>query len=549
MKRFAALYRKLDRLTGNLARLSALREYFSDAPAEDAAWAVYFLAGGKPSQLVPSRVLHAAALSASGLPDWLLGESYAAVGDFAETLALVLPEAVASDDAGLDEWMRSRLLPLRGQPPQAQEAALIEMWQRLDTWEKFTCLKLVTGGLRAGVSKLLVTRALAEVAGVDAKIIAQRLVGYTDRRAVPTAERYRALLTSEHEATSGTDGQPYPFFLAHPLQAELDQFGDVLGGPADWLIEWKWDGIRAQLVRRGANVWLWSRGEDLITERFPELARAAHSLPDGTVLDGEIVVWREERVAPFALLQTRIGRKSLTPKILADAPVVLMAFDLLQHDGVDIRTHTMRERRTALEALLVRAPSSAIRLSPLLTATDWRSLAEERARSRSLGVEGMLLKAASSAYGVGRTKSVGVWWKWKVEPYTVDAVLIYAQPGNGKRASLYTDYTFAVWDEDHTPREPGLVPFAKAYSGLTDAEIREVDAFVRRHTVERFGPVRSVEPQLVFELGFEGIAPSPRHKSGVAVRFPRILRWRRDKPVNEADTLTTLRALLHVPPT
>ncbi len=544
MKRFAALYRRLDGITSNLARLAALREYFAATRAEDAAWAVYFLAGGKPSQLVPTRVLHEAALSASGLPDWLLGESYAAVGDFAETIALVLPEASASDDAGLDVWMRERLLPLRGQSPGAQVAALIDFWHRLDSWERFTSLKLVTGGLRAGVSRLLVTRALAEVAGVDATIIAQRLVGYTDRRTTPTASSYRALIApASEDGVNAIGGQPYPFFLAHPLQAPLEELADVLGAPTDWLIEWNWDGIRAQLVRRSGEAWLWSRGEDLITERFPEIQDAAQSLPDGTVLDGEILAWPAERVAPFALLQKRIGRKQLTPKVLAEAPVVLMAFDVLELDGIDIRNRSITERRDALERLLESTANDALRLSPLLSAPDWPSLAKERARSRELGVEGMLLKAAGSRYGVGRTKNAGVWWKWKIEPYTVDAVLIYAQPGSGKRASLYTDYTFAVWDDSQPGGARALVPFAKAYSGLTDEEIQEVDRFVRRNTLERFGPVRSVAPELVFELGFEGIAPSPRHKSGVAVRFPRILRWRRDKPAHEADTLATLRAL------
>jgi DNA ligase-1 len=310
------------------------------------------------------------------------------------------------------------------------------------------------------------------------------------------------------------------------------------------MIEWKWDGIRAQLVRRNGETWLWSRGEDLITERFPEIASAARALPEGTVIDGEILAWKDERVAPFALLQKRIGRKQLTAKILAEAPAVLMAFDLLEHGGSDIRERSMQARRSELENLLLAAPGAALRVSPLLAAVDWNELGRQRSRSRELGVEGMLLKAADSRYGVGRTKSVGTWWKWKIDPYSVDAVLVYAQPGNGKRASLYTDYTFAVWDDAEHGDARSLVPFAKAYSGLTDAEIREVDAFVRRHTQERFGPVRSVAPQLVFELGFEGIAPSARHKSGVAVRFPRILRWRRDKPAGQADTLRTLRALL-----
>jgi DNA ligase-1 len=543
MKRFAALYRKLDGAAGNLDRLDALVDYFRGAPPEDAAWAVYFLAGGKPSQLVPTRVIVAAALTATALPDWLFSESYDAVGDLAETITLLLPEGQDDDDAGLAHWLDERLLPLRGQSPENQQAALLRMWATLGTWERFTCIKLMTGGLRVGVSRPIVTRALAAVAGLDPRVIAQRLVGYTDRRRTPSAAAYRALLAPVDAADTQADaGTPYPFFLAHPLQAVVDDFPALLGPPSQWLIEWKWDGIRAQLVRRSGDAWLWSRGEDLVTERFPEIVACARALPEGTVIDGEILAWLDDRVAPFALLQKRIGRKTLGAKVLAEAPVILMAYDLLELEGVDLRERPLQQRRLQLEALLGAHALPAIRLSPLLHEADWPALARQRDRSRALGVEGMLLKAADSRYGIGRTKASGVWWKWKIDPHTIDAVLLYAQPGHGKRASLYTDYTFAVWDEGATPR--ALVPFAKAYSGLTDAEIREVDAFVRRHTLEKFGPVRSVEPTLVFELGFEGIAASPRHRSGVAVRFPRILRWRQDKPAEQADTLATLRSLL-----
>jgi DNA ligase-1 len=382
------------------------------------------------------------------------------------------------------------------------------------------------------------------VAGIDPKLVAQRLVGYTARAWAPGAADYRGLIAAQADGAPDPGGQPYPFFLAHPLQADVDQFPDLLGAPGTWLVEWKWDGIRAQLVKRQGRVWLWSRGEDLITERFPELQSAAARLADGTVLDGEVVVWRNERVAPFALLQRRIGRKTLDGRILAQAPAVLLAFDLIEHEGRDIRTAPLAERRALLERALAPTDAPALRLSPLLRETDWRELARRRAESRERGVEGLVLKQAGSQYGVGRTKAGGTWWKWKIDPHSVDAVLIYAQPGNGKRASLFTDYTFAVWNDADPAGGRQLVPFAKAYSGLTDAEIRDVDAFVRRNTVERFGPVRSVRPLLVFELGFEGIAPSPRHRSGVAVRFPRILRWRHDKPPAEADTLATLRALI-----
>lgn len=549
MKAFADLYSALDGTTSSNAKLAALVEYFRAAPPADAAWAVYFLAGGKPRQIVPVAALRELAQRAAGLPEWLFEESYQAVGDLAETIALLLPQAEHADTAGLAQWVEQRLLPLRGQPPETLSAALDVLWRPLDARARLVLFKLITGAFRVGVSKLLVTRALGEVAGVDPKRVAERLVGYTDISARPTPERFLALIapTSATGEATPRGGQPYPFFLAHPLQAPVDDFDTVLGDPAQWLVEWKWDGIRAQLVRRDGQSWLWSRGEELITERFPELAEAARMLPDGTVLDGEIIVWIDGQVQPFALLQQRIGRKTLNAKLLREAPAILMAYDLLEWQGQDWRARPQAERRAQLARVIADHVHPALELSPLVQADDWPHFARLRETSRALGVEGFMLKAASAAYGAGRTRDVGVWWKWKIDPYTVDAVLVYAQRGHGRRASLYTDYTFAVWNAPPGAPERALVPFAKAYSGLTDEEIRAVDAIVRRTTVESFGPVRSVTPTQVFELGFEGIARSGRHKSGIAVRFPRMLRWRTDKPVDEADTLATLEAMLPAP--
>jgi len=413
-----------------------------------------------------------------------------------------------------------------------------------------------------------VTRALAQMAGLDSKRVAQRLVGYTDLSHRPVADSYLKLIaeeSSDEHAQRG--GQPYPFFLAHSLQQPVDQFDTLLGPSSDWQVEWKWDGIRAQLVKRDGRLWIWSRGEELVSDRFPELHSLTASLPDGTVIDGEIVVWKTPppadvapedfslddasstsadapAVQPFALLQQRIGRKTLSKKILEEIPVVVLAYDLLEWHGEDWRSRPQYERRTQMEQVIAQAADPVLRPSPVLTGEDWLDLGRQREASRTLGVEGMMLKARDSLYGVGRTKDMGTWWKWKVDPFSVDAVLIYAQAGHGRRASLYSDYTFAVWDGPPEASERTLVPFAKAYSGLTDEEMRKVDAIVRKTTVEKFGPVRSVTPTLVFELGFEGIALSKRHKSGIAVRFPRMLRWRHDKPVAEADSLATLQDLL-----
>ena len=543
MKAFAELYANLDATTSSNAKLAALQAYFRQAPPEDAAWAVYFLSGGRPRQLVPSRLLRDMATEAAGIEPWLFEESYQSVGDLAETISLLLPEYPYTSEDGLAVWLEEKLLPLRGLPPLELAERLPALWAQLDQPSLMVCVKLITGSFRVGVSKLLVTRALAALADLDSKRVAQRLVGYTDLSNRPTAEGYLKLIAAEScDEHAQRGGQPYPFFLAHGLAQPLEQFDTLLGSPADWQVEWKWDGIRAQLVKREGRLWVWSRGEELVTERFPELHSLASGLPDGTVIDGEIVVWKDA-VQPFALLQQRIGRKTLSKKVLEDAPVAVLAYDLLEHQGDDWRNHTQAERRAQLEQVIARCNQPVLQASPLLTGATWQDLAEQREASRSLGVEGMMLKSRLGLYGVGRTKDMGLWWKWKVDPFSVDAVLIYAQRGHGRRASLYSDYTFAVWDGP-PGSERTLVPFAKAYSGLTDEEMRKVDAIVRKTTVEKFGPVSSVTPSMVFELGFEGIALSKRHKSGIAVRFPRMLRWRQDKAVEDADSLATLQDLL-----
>ena len=566
MKRFARLFAELDQSTATLAKVDALKRYFADAAPRDAAWAVYFLAGGKPRQVVPSGVLWAIACRKAGIDDWLFDACYQAVGDFAETVAHVLPPPEHESDLGLADWIEERLLTLRGLAPEEQALRIGSFWDELDTAGRFLLNKLIGGSFRVGVSKLLVQRALAEGAHVDAKLVAQRMMGYTDGRVAPSAERYRHL-TASAEAGPLDVGQPYPFFLAHQLDAPVAEFATRLASPAGWIVEWKYDGIRAQVVRRGSQVWIWSRGEELVTERFPEIVEAVRPLPDGTVLDGEVVVWKDGKVAPFNLLQQRIGRKTLTKKVLADAPVGFIAYDLLEVGGVDLREQPQSERRERLEALVAAHPS--IHLSPVETAESWEALAERRKESRERGVEGFMLKHRQARYGTGRRKqddlAGGTWWKWKVDPLSVDCVLVYAQAGHGRRASVYTDYTFAVWNrlpadaaeaqavidaidrrEPAAPEALQLVPFAKAYSGLTDEEFREVDRAIRRTTLEKFGPVRSVKPTMVFELGFEGINRSTRHKSGIAVRFPRMLRIRADKPPHEADTLQTLEVLLRL---
>jgi DNA ligase-1 len=572
VKRFSRLFSELDATTSINEKVEALTRYFDEAPPRDAAWAVYFLAGGKPRQVVKTASLIGLACHMAGIDYWLFDECYQSVGDLAETISLVLPPGDSLSDVGLAVWVEERLIPLRGLPDEEVAKRVAQYWWELDALGRFLLTKLVGGGFRVGVSKLLVQRALATHAGVDAKRVAQRMMGYTDGKVLPSPERYEALIAKAEEGVPEPldAGQPYPFFLAHQLELPPELFSARLGSVGDWMVEWKYDGIRGQVIKRGGQVWIWSRGEELVTERFPEIVELAQALPDGTVIDGEILVWKEgadpetgeilDRPAPFALLQQRIGRKNLTKKILAEAPVTFMAYDLLEQEGSDVRGLTQRERRARLEALLA---GTGFKLSPVETADSWQGFARKREGSREMGVEGFMLKRLDAAYGTGRTKAEGLWWKWKIDPMTIDCVLVYAQPGSGRRSSIYTDYTFAVWnrapvDRDEADavvaamarKEPAnaeglqLVAFAKAYSGLTDEEFRRVDAHIRRNTIEKFGPVRSVKPSLVFELGFEGINRSGRHKSGIAVRFPRMLRIRDDKPLHEANTLADLERLL-----
>ena len=527
MRRFCALYDALDRTTSTNAKVAALTAYFRDAPPADAAWAIFFLTGRRLKRVVPSAGLRQWAQDATRLPEWLLYESYSAAGDFAELVALALdavPPGPSEADVPLAVWVEERLLPLQQADPAVQRERVIGWWLGLPRSERFILNKLLTGEFRVGVAQTLVMRALAGAIDAEPTIVAARMMGDW----TPSAEWLASLKT----ASAGADAsQPYPFFLAAPLEGPPDTLGDRDA----WLVEWKWDGIRAQLIRRRGETWLWSRGEELITHRFPEIAAAATHLPDGTVLDGEVLAFQDDRPLPFSALQQRIGRQKQVAQVMRTVPAVFVAYDVLEMDGRDLRGEPLTIRRAALTRLV--AGGGVIRLSEEVTAPAWDALAALRLESRARGVEGFILKRRDAPYGVGRKK--GPWWKWKIDPFTVDAVLIYAQPGNGRRASLLTDYTFGVWDEGQ------LVPIAKAYSGLSNAEIEELDAWIRRHTVERHGPVRAVEPVQVFELGFEAIAPSSRHKSGIAVRFPRMLRWRTDKPAREADTLETLRRLLH----
>jgi DNA ligase-1 len=528
VREFAELYDEIDTTTSTNLKVAAMVRYFRTAPPPDAAWAAYILSGRRLKRFIGPALLSRWLIEAAELPEWLVTESYSAVGDMAETIALLIAsesDVSATTDVPLAEWIDGRLLPLREAEEHEQREAIVTWWRTLPYRECFLLNKLLTGELRVGVSELLVTRALSEVLEVSRADVARRMMGEWR----PSAAFWEGLKSGE--APASDPSAPYPFYLASPLEDDVA----TLGAPVDWQIEWKWDGIRGQLIRRHGQCFIWSRGEDVVTERFPEIVDAAAFLPNGVVLDGELVAWREGAVRPFADLQQRIGRKKLTPAILERVPVRFLAYDLLEQDGADIRSLPLSERRARLEALIANAPE-VLSLSPLVTAGTWEELAAMRDESRTRSVEGLMLKARGSPYGTGRQR--GSWWKWKIEPYSFDAVMVYAQPGHGRRSNLYTDYTFGVWHGEE------LVPVAKAYSGLSNNEISELDKWIRAHTIEKFGPVRAVEPTQVFELAYEGIAASTRHKSGIALRFPRILRWRKDKPAREADTLANLQAVL-----
>ena len=527
MKRFAALISDLDQTTKTLRKIAALERYFREAPPEDRIWCLALFSGRRPKRILSTTQLREWAAELSGLPLWLLEDCYAVVGDLAETIALVLPPAKGNIDKSLSEWI-SALRAIAGADAEEKRKFILEVWDALSGQDRFVLNKLITGGFRVGVSQKLMVRALAGVTHKPEAEIAHRLMGAWN----PEETSWEKLIEAED---LGTDlSRPFPFFLAHGVEGEIAE----LGLPENWCAEWKWDGIRGQVIIRGGTHYVWSRGEELITDRFPEFASLCEALPKGTVLDGEILAWQDEAPLPFNLLQTRIGRKTVPKAILSKAPVILYAYDLLEWQGKDIRDRSFNERRRMLESLCAnQSKALPLRLSERLSFDTWAVLGDLRDVARSHHAEGLMIKNKQSPYGVGRKK--GSWWKWKLDPLTIDAVMIYAQAGHGRRANLYTDFTFAVWQGND------LVPFAKAYSGLSDAEFKDITAWVRKNTLQRFGPVRQVTPEHVFEIAFEGIHKSTRHKSGVALRFPRMARWRRDKSPQDANSLEDLKDLLN----
>lgn len=548
MKRFTELFIALDQTNKTAEKVEAIASYFREAPDADAAWALFFLAGERLKRTVKNADFLDAALEATGVASWLFNECVDNVGDVSETVALLLPPAGEGGGLALHRVMTEWILPMANAPAASVNEQLKQAWRQLDETERFVFNKLVRGNFRVGVQRALVLRALAQAKGVELSLLTDRFIGPYK----PSERRYRELLSEEKPGESRS--RPLPFCLAHQLNLDPVELGDV----SQWQAEYKWDGIRAQVIRSPEGVAIWSRGEEAVHAQFPEISQAAKTLPAGTTLDGEILAWRfgpaGGRPLSFNALQERLNRKGVQPGLFDAEGVTFAAFDLLMHDGTDVRAQPLHVRRQLLRSLmegLEQRTGGVLRLPAVLELNSWDDAKALRAGARTdRGAEGLMLKHLGSVYHAGRVsggtaattaedggRDAG-WWKWKVDPYSVDAVLVYAQQGSGRRAGLFTDYTFAVWDGEE------LTPFAKAYSGLTNEEIADVDRFVRGNTVSRAGPVRMVKPELVFEIAFEGIQESTRHRSGVAVRFPRMARWRKDKKPADADTLDGLRALM-----
>ena len=548
MEAFQALFDQLDRVTGTRAKVAALVDHFREADPEDAAWALTLLLGKRRRRLITGRRLREILRDRGGLSDWLIDDCHGQVGDSAETITLLWPAVMQnlapveaalpqiSTDRPLHWWMETLLPAISGLPDEDQSDAMLALWQAVPIEQHFMVNKLLTGGFRVGVSTGLISRAVAQAFALDENLVVQRLMGGFE----PSALRFQQLTAPEDAEERRSSSTPYPFFLASPL--DPDRLHETT--PGDWQVEWKWDGIRGQLIRRGSGIYLWSRGEELVNDSFPELVEIGSALPNGSVLDGEVICWRNGETTPlgFDQLQRRLGRKMVGATLRRECPMRFIAYDLLECDGEDIRDRPLEERQKLLSELLadIDHPEGwRLKQSQTWALSHWPELNQQRNRAREQHAEGLMLKNRFSPYLSGRKR--GHWWKYKLDPMTLDAVLLYAQAGSGRRANLFTDYTFGLWTEEE---EPQLVSFAKAYSGLNDTEILELDRWIRRNTLQRFGPARSVKAELVFEIGFEGIHASKRHKSGIAVRFPRILRWRRDKPAKEADRLAAAKQLM-----
>ena len=526
---FAELVTQLGTSTKTNDKLQSLVDYFAIAPDADKVWVIAIFSGRRPRRAVNSRLMREWCTEIINIPDWLFNESYHTVGDLSETIALLLPDT--KNESQINEslaYYLEKFIAIEKEDENIKKHFIVNSWNEMNRDERFVFNKLITGSFRIGVSQKTIVNALAKIVDLSASVIAHRISGNWD----PVTTSFNELLS---ESVSISDfSKPYPFYLAYAIDDDVETLGET----NLWQAEWKWDGIRGQIIKRNNELFVWSRGEELMTDKFPEYFILKDLLPDGVVIDGEIIPAKNGKPLPFSVLQTRIGRKNIGKKQLQEAPISFFVYDILEYNYEDWREKPLTERRKKLEEIIVPIKNNAIQISEIIQFTSWNELAEVRKNSRNMNSEGIMLKKKDSVYKVGRKR--GDWWKWKIDPLTIDCVMVYAQKGSGRRSNLYTDYTFAVKDGDQ------LVTFTKAYSGLTDKEFAQVDYFVKRNSIEKFGPVRTVKPELVFEIAFEGIAASNRHKSGVALRFPRMNRWRKDKTVDEINTMDDLKEMLRM---
>ncbi len=597
MIHFTRLFNELDETNHTVEQLAALERYFKAAPAADAAWALHLLIGAKAPRALKNSQLREWISTVADLPTWLVDESCETVGDIAETLALLLPDpptVPAGGSLALHRLITERLLPLAGLGPEARRDLVVTTWRELDGAQRFIWNKLITGSFRIGVSRTQVARALGKTAGVSASVMAHRLLGFQE----PTEAAFRALLAAE---SANENFGPYPFQTANAIKSaepagdptieSLDLFPRLVGAPgtgptitrpeelgsaSDWQAEWLLDGLRVQVMRRGDAVLIWSQDEELLNPEFPEIAEAAQLLPDGTVLDGDLVVWPASDVCPGtrADIQQRLSHATPGAGLQRKLPVVFIAQDIIEAAEIDQRGRPLLARRRQLAEVLAPAadrhretqatrpasgstdgsqmdlfgspPAAAAHHAPfrfraasLVSFGSWEQLASLRREARDHGAAGLILKRTESCYGASVETSA--WWIWPIEPLRINAVLIAALPGHGNSPRAFSDYTFAVWCDDE------LVPFAKTGTGLTEIGFRAMDDFIRAHITGKFGPVRSVKAELVFELEFDSVQTSTRHKSGLVVRSARIHRRRPELSAAEADTLEALRLLVGPP--
>ena len=527
MRQFAALIRKLELSSRQNEKVLVLSAYFQEAAEKDRVWAIALLSQRRPSRTMTLRQMKKWALEFSGIPEWLFEESYQIVGDLAETIALILPPPTGQAEQGLSHWIET-ITELKGRASEAQKALVFKSWEVLDKAERFQFNKLVTGSFRVSVSQRLMTRALSLATGMPETVLAHRISGGWD----PESTAFQDLVREQSPTEEA--GRPYPFQRIHPLE----EGPNVLGETSGYLIDWKWEGIRCQLIRRSSNSFIWSEKGELITGAFPAIASALDNFPEGLVLDGEIVIMQDAGVGPASGIEKRLGMKKPGPKALRELPAAFIAFDILEREGTDLRDRPLLERKQQLLDLAgqVDATGEVILFSDPLPVNDWADVAGFRAEARNMRADGLLIKKRELPYRSGDVE--GPWLHWKPEAHTINALLIYATRGQGGSTRQYTDLSFAVWAGDQ------LVPFTRTIEGLPEEDMAELSSWIRENTVERFGPVRSVRAEQVFEIAFEGIEPSSRHRSGLILRSPRILRWCRGLTPDRAGKLSSLKKLL-----